>query len=334
MWYQCVFGLFAVCCSYGCGSSDINVNSGSSHDISDNDDLLEPDDRVAGIVCSEYVGANPRGFSGMHCMSTGAQKQCDLLTDLLLRSCVKHPAKTYLVDGSFGWDLAWLMRDVEALALQARDPELVFYIGNGASARKDGSPVPHLGRGLSVSEFRDAIQYDPGLRAQYSALIQRLIPVLYRARELGGTVRLIPFLEDNFTDKAFKAALDLTRAALPDDLKDIKLGRNPCPNCAPGNSNNIPSGLFRDLHTDNGNFHNPGGLVVDDGFILSAQQKAPIFKAASEQNAIAIDWSAGRQGCAVHNGKPACGDNPTTRHYYTPTTDEQNEMIKLVRGEL
>lgn len=332
MWYQCVFGLFAVCCSYGCGSSDINVNSGSSHDISDKDELLEPDDRVSNIVCSEYVGDNPRGFSGIQCMSPGAQKQCDLLTDLLLKSCVKHPAKTYLVDDSFGWDQGWLTRDVEALALQGRQPELVFYIANGASARKEGSPVPHLQR--SVASFRDAIQYDPALRARYSALVARVIPVLRRARELGAGVRLIPFLEDNFTDKAFAAALDLTRKALPADLQDIKLGRNPCPGCAPGNSNNIPSGLFRDLHTNTGNFHNPGGMVVDDGFVLTSQEKAPIFKAAAEQGAIAIDWGAGRQGCAVRDGKPVCGTDPATRQYYTPTEAEQSEMVKLVRGEL
>jgi hypothetical protein len=300
--------------------------------------------------CDTLKVLPPQGLSCLHCTLEKAESQANIISDILIDSCLKNIAITYLVDGSFG-SIAdregFLLSQIEKLTSNDRTLWVYFYLGNGPWQRRwDQEPyntiAPALSK-LSPQYLRSKMHSNKALQVSYQQLIIELTPVLAFAHKRGAQVSLIPFLEDNLDDSTFNLLYELTLDALPVELP-ISIGRNPCENCFSGNETGITSGIFKDIHTiSSKDINSSDGLVTNDGidfyFSFESSSNAPVSlhelrllrNAAFERNNAFILWSAKYQGIPSRNSQIHTLSNPKHRAYKTPTNKEKREIIDFFR---
>lgn len=295
-------------------------------------------------TCSQLIEGPPRGLACLHCNQPEARGQAKILSLLLRRSCLRNIAINYLVDGTFSFDEAFLFEEVEKLTANGRRLFLYFYITNGPSQRSwESTPINAFGVRMSPGEFRYRIQTDPQMQFEYQALTNRLIPVIRYALSRGAVVFLIPALEDNLSNTAFEAMLELALDVVPPDLP-VAFGRNPCPNCFSGNEGGVPDGLFLDVHHSSPFISSRDGLVTNDGTdylyvpngggngVLTLDDLKPIRDSSARTNNVFILWNAKRQGFPGIGDDDRTVKHPSERTYQIPSFAEREAIIEFLRG--
>jgi hypothetical protein len=86
--------------------------------------------------CSTLLESPPRGLSTMYCNLDVARGQCEKLMNVVGRSCLKRPAISYLVDGTFGFNHGHINHDIHTLATSGRELNVLFYLTSGPTQRR------------------------------------------------------------------------------------------------------------------------------------------------------------------------------------------------------
>lgn len=287
--------------------------------------------------CQTLVDTPPRGLSTMHCNLDGARGQCEKLISILGHSCLKRPALSYLVDGTFGFNLNHMNHDILTLATGGREPNVLFYLTSGPTQRRYKSQTyGGYGTRISPEEFRRKIQHDGSFQAGYVNLLRRLTPLLSTLQALGGKPFVVLMLEDNLDDTS---ATKMHQLLMPHAPPGSRLGRNPCPGAYPGNGASIPTGLFKEDHACQGSSVT-NGVVTNDGktYLLTGQQSSytkcdmlnikRLRDGSAGQNNMFLFWSAPFQGLTSSSLPP-----PNQRNYTVPNVAQEAELINLLRGQ-
>ena len=291
--------------------------------------------------CTSLLDSAPRGLACLHCTQPEARSQARQIRSTLLGSCLKNVAINYLVDGTFSFDHAFLLDEITELTSGGRKLFISFYLSNGPAQRRyDTTDIDSFGTHIAPEDFRYRIQHDPILQGEYQSIVDRLVPILRYARQRGASVAVIPMLEDNLSDRAFDAMLELTLAVIPPSIS-ISVGRNPCPGCYDGNGSRIPDGVFEELHTDWRGIGIQNGIVSNDGRNYSSpasgipldadttlDELRAVRDAAGNANNIFILWNAARQGLPTTSGEFPV---PSSRFYAPISSQERSELLSFLR---
>lgn len=344
--------LLAVFFLLGCGSStgggicDFAFDSSRAPQAPREDSLVLAEIRSE-QSCAALLEGPRRGLSCLHCSQPEARTQAELISTLLVRSCLKNISSNYLVGGTFSFDPVFLQSQIEKLSAGERNVSVTFYLANGAAQRRsDVTRIESFATMIPPAEFRERIESDPNLQEQYRAIVRRMIPLIRFAVSRGVEVRVIPYLEDNLSDRAFEVMLAVTRQELPEELP-VVFGRNPCgPACFEGNEAGIPSGVFEEIHTASAEFQTRNGIVTNDGSEYSSPATAPdpqaqtclaqlrlVRDAAASMNNSFILWSGRRQGLPA-DIEAQLFPLPSERIYQSPSEAEQVEIIEFLREGL
>lgn len=302
--------------------------------------------------CTSLI-ENPRtGLACLHCTQREARTQARILAEIMVSACIKNVATQYLVDGTFGYSQAFLAEQIATLTQGERNLFLIFFLANGAAQRNwDTTRIEEFGTKISPAEFRERIQNDKALRDEYRAIAARLRPVAEFAIERGATVGLIPQLEDNLSDAAFQAMLELTL----DELGDlpVMMGRNKCfapgyprrrEPCVEGSELTVPEGVFPEAHSVGPFALISGGVISNDGIEYESPALGSVDKAQTTLADIKnfksvahaagntfILWSGLRQGL-VGNFQANPFPLPSERTYAIPSSEEREELVTFLRG--
>jgi hypothetical protein len=275
-------------------------------------------------------------------MQPEARTQANVLTTILHRSCLKNVALNYLVDGTFDFDDRLLANHIDLLTENNRRLFLYFYMTNGPAQRRgDDGSYKTFGNDVSPKRFRTLIQYDPEVREEYKALVDRLAPSILYAQSRGAVVSIIPMLEDNLNDEAFEAMVDLTLEALPLNAY-VSIGRNPCPSCEDGNSYGVPDGVFLEVHTASPYINLSDVVITNDGYTyadsdsvtpnsLTLGEMALLRDRAVDLNSVFILWNAKRQGLDTEFSGGILPE-PAQRDYPIPSITERRELLDFLQG--
>lgn len=282
------------------------------------------------LDCPEgFIEAPSRGIACLHCNHPHAQGQANILTDTIVNACIRNVSWNVLVSGTFGYDEAFMMRQVDKLTTN-RHLSLTLYLLNGPGQRRYKSKIfDGFGEKISPEDFRNRIQWDETFRDSYRNHVAQFVPLIDYAIAHGATVNIVPQLEDNMSDNAFMALEKLTQQVLAG--KPVRWGRNPCPSCYDGNQAWIPPGNFEEEHTDKPHFNVRSGIVTNDGDDVGANYTAlnPVRDRAAQLGNEFIVWTAKYQGVGV-DGKLI---DPDIREYSVPSSSEIMSLVKSIRGE-
>ena len=284
--------------------------------------------------CMSLVELPPRGLSTLHCNVGAARNQCQVLGDILGRSCIDKPALNYLVDGTFGFDLPGMNHDVYRLTERGRKPHVEFYLMSGPTQRRCHSQTYGGWETKTCpEEFRNKIKYNPQTQEEYRNLYRRLTPLIDNIFSWGGSVSVAIALEDNLDDASASKMIELLRGVMD---PRVKLVRNPCPNCYQGNQAWIPPGVAEEVHKcDPNHFNIISGVVSNDGssFGFSGDgEPCPLTLLKSTRNKAGelgnwfFAWSAKYQGLKTGGTLPP----PSGRDYKTPTPPEQQTLVEFL----
>lgn len=247
----------------------------------------------------------------------------------MTEACIRNVSWNTLVSGTFGYDEAFMVHQIEKLSAN-RHLSLTLFILNGPGQRRYKSQVfDGFGEKMSPEDFRKRIQWDEAFRDSYRNHVAKFSHLIDLAVAHGVTVNVIPQLEDNMTDAAFSALLKLTQEVLVG--KPVRYGRNPCPSCYPGSQGWIPPGVFEEEHTDKPFFNVSNGIVTNDGDDVDGDYDSlkGVRNRAGERGNEFIVWTAKFQGIG-QDGKLI---DPDTRNYSVPSPLEISEIKELIRGE-
>lgn len=286
--------------------------------------------------CVSLLDSPPRGLSTMHCNLNEARPQCEKLINVLARSCLKRPAISYLVDGTFGFHPSHMNHDIVTLASGGREINVLFYLTSGPTQRRYKTQTyGGFGTRISPEEFRSRIQSNPSFQNEYVNLFKRIDPIITTINSLGGKALVVMMLEDNLTDPAAQKMMQLLT---PHISNKARLGRNPSPGSYPGNGSAVFTGLFREEHACiDSNAAN--GVITNDGktYLLAKQssnypqcslaQIKALQNKATDLNSVFLLWSAPFQGLTSTNLPP-----PKGRRYEIPTTEQEKEIINILTG--
>ena len=296
--------------------------------------------------CDYLLDGPPRGLACLHCTQPEARVSAQQIRNVLISSCVKNIAINYLVDGTFGFDEVFLTDEITELTRGGRRLFVSFYLSNGPAQRRYRSTrIDGFGTKIAPWEFRQRIQYDPVFIGQYQQIVDRLVPVLRYAQQRGAVISLVPALEDNLTNSAFKSMYDATLDVLPASLL-VSVGRNACGyTCYDGNEVGVPDGVFKEVHTASPYNVAGGGISTNDGVDYTSAASPStgaettldalrsLRNAAGDNNSIFILWSAKRQGLSSNfrqSGYPI----PRERSYANISLRERSELIAFLREGL
>ncbi len=319
----------------------------SDDGASEVESLFESGDLDRGEACDRLLLGPPRGLACLHCLHPKAQGQAEIISSILLRSCLKNVALNYLVDGTFSFDEGFLLEQIRYLSDEGRNLSLVFYLGNGPAQRRYSSTrINGFGAKISPEEFRGRIHSDPGLQAQYQRLVSRLVPVIRYARQNRARVYLVPMLEDNLDDSSFEKLFELTLDVLGPDSQAAVV-RNPCGYvCYDGNSIGLPDGVGDEAHIMVPPINSESVIVTNDGrdyrspakgdpgsAVINLADLSMLRDAAAQKGIVFILWDAARQGLPEDYERTQFA-LPQDRTYKIPSTAEQEELISFLRGGL
>lgn len=305
------------------------------------DSMVDASARRLDDRCESLQATTPRGLSCLHCMHPNAQEQVGVLLDVLQQSCLKSPAISYLVDGSFGFSKDRLRSQILELTSGGRTPLIQLYLTNGASQRRwDSTPVKSFATTIAPKDFRDDIINDKELRGRIRRQLLTLLPIIEEGSMAGAQFVLVPMLEDNLTRESFEAFVDLIEDTLPRELP-FSIGRNPCPGCYSGNDSFVPQGVMTEVHTVRYPKSLRDGIVSNDGRdyrrsadepgVTNLEELARLRDASDANNSIFILWSGKRQGMLYSEGSPRY-PAPDERKYLIPDKAEQKELVSFLRG--
>ncbi len=284
---------------------------------------------------------SPRGLALLHANLPQARKQVEALSDIVIRAGLRRPALNILCSGDFGWDPDYLKSLVHKYSQAGRLPHVLFYLTNGPAGRHWKSQVMQgFGSRLPPEEFRRKILHDQQFQRDFQRLARRLADIITDIYHTGGQVSVVPQLEDNQTDQSFAMMLEISRAALPQELP-IRFGRNPCVSCYPGNQGGLPAGCFLEEHHHSANtdFILRNGVLSNDGCTYSFPGETPLYlphlpladfagvqSRTGLMNSAFILWNAKYQGLTNR------GTDPEGRDYVMPTEAEREILVKFLRN--
>jgi|GEM_PF-1357310 len=281
-----------------------------------------------------------RGYSMLYAMRPEARAVVESEMEILLASRIKQIHLGILTDGTFGWDPDYVQMLIRRAAEEGRSLSLTLYVSNGSTQRiLEESEIRESFPQLSPESFREAIQFDPLVRAQYIELVRRLIPIFILNRDLNSSSKnfIVPMLEDNLTASAFQAIKELTEREVG-SLATIV--RNPCIGCYPGNDFSR-LGVPLELHgMENVNLLRPGDAFSLDGTGYRSADDAQALPSAVSTGAVEELlglaqrlplryfglWRADRQGIVPSEGDRA-PKHPRERDY-VPPSDTLREVEK------
>jgi len=339
--------LALVACGSSGGSGDASFSSNGLVDFLTAQSLrTETQPFAADATCSSLLSTAPRGLTCLHCTQPEAQSQAFVIAQTMLRSCLENLATNYLVDGTFSFDLNFLIEHTSRLSSNGRRLFATFFLGNGPSQRRFSiTQSTGFGTQISPASFRAGIQSDPALQAEYQALVARLIPVISQITARGGSVSIVPMLEDNLDDAAFNSMVALTLEALPDSVL-VSIGRNSCVgDCPAGLETSVPEGIFLEVHTgeadeifiqrgiisnDGWEYHSPVTGYFD-GAVYTLRHITLSRDAAGAAGNAYVLWSSRRQGLPPAI-QPDSFPTPSGRDYVVPSEAEIVELITFLRG--
>jgi len=291
-------------------------------------------------MAEQLIDLPPRGLALLHACQPEARKQIEELSDIVVASRVRRPALNILCSGDFGWDPGYLATLVEKYSQGGRIAHVVFYLANGRAARHwKGQLLDGFGSRIAPETFRRQILDDPLFRQSFQDLAARLAPLLDRIAIAGGQAGIVPQLEDNQSDRSFAAMVDLIKKALPPAMA-IRLGRNPCVSCYPGNEGRVPGGCFLEEHhhAASTDFTVADGVISNDGCTYAFPGEQPAFlpwlpladlagvqRHTGDMGSIFLLWNARYQGL---RRKP---EPPDRRDYVVPTAAERQILIDFLR---
>lgn len=293
--------------------------------------------------CERMIYTPPRGLSCLHCMQPEAREQAYELLAIMSDACVENVAVNFIADGSFGFDPDFI---AEAISILGAGGSRVFayaYLLNGPSQRRYSStPVAGMATQISPEEFREAIFHDRALRSTLQRHVRELVPVIVGAQQGGHMMALVLGLEDNFDSETVAEVERLVREALPPTLS-VPIGRNPCADCYSGNDDDIPLGLFAEVHTtsvseasdlyrgvvsnDGRPYYFPGETPLEDAPSLADLET---LRDASAESAFIL-WTSKYQGLGAK--MRGMGTAPAERPYEMPSARERSMLIRFLRGE-
>lgn len=277
----------------------------------------------SGHSFEQLAESPPRGLALLHLMEPAAGEQPARLVEALHTLKIDKPALAVLVDGSFGFDEEKLFSAIELLNENDRQLHLLLYLTNGASQRRwKTTEVPGFAVNLHPDLFNDYIQSDGFFQAEFLALAERILPAVELNKKLGGITRIVPGLEDNFTDNAFGAAVSLLQSIVPEY---VEVGRNPCPGCFPENGVGTSGADFLEVHYLDSTQPPPGGVWTNDGAAPAAVELEEIMLEAERVGAWFLLWQFHWQGL---QGQPI---EPADRNYEQKPKDE--DLIWMLKQQ-
>jgi len=309
-----------------------------------------------GVGCGESNNSNsntidpliltpPRGVAMLHAMQPGVwEKNGAQIINVLLESKIKNVVINVLIDGSFGINEPHLNHLVHILGSQGRKVHLIVYLSNGASQRSwQSTQVNGIGTHVKPEVWRNRIKVnDSGIKNQFSELIITFKRTFETVRSFGGEVRFCPALEDNLDNGSFVILAGWIQEAMNYiGFGDSKIVRNPCPNCYPGNSPDVPNGFLREAHVTNPNsFNHADGVVSNDGkdWVVNGGTSTysngfvnifdliSVRNKAGQSNNWFVLWNAGAQGLDEE------ATAPSKRNYKPYSPAEIQEIIHFLRG--
>ena len=268
-----------------------------------------------------------RGVACLHCLQPEARAQAETLSDILAETCLKKVAINYIVDGSFGWDEAFLKTQIDKLTTGGRELYLIFYTDNGPWRRRWKRKLgPVAVNHIEPTTYRFLLLFDPTIRDSYRAVVDRVVPIMGYAGSLGAHLHLST-LEDNFDDLSFQEWFNLTGERVPPWLP-VSYGRSPCRGCYPLNTATVPAGFYHEVHSDRRVRGLSWGIVTNDGDGHSNPDalRSAMISATAGYN-IFILWTEKYQGV----GKGGALIHPADRRYPIPTAKERAAIIQLLR---
>ncbi len=281
--------------------------------------------RASSVDCAGLVQTSPRGIACLHCTQPEAAEQADILVGILESTCLKNLTMNYLVDGTFGDDLSPIYEHIARLSDGGRTFFLELYLLNGPAQRRDEARF-----GGDVENFRRRILNDASFRGEYQRRVANVIPLLRFARSEGASISLVPMLEDNLTDEAYEALMDLTLQAIPVEIP-FAIGRSPCSSCYSGNEDGIPAGVFEEIHSLGPSGGNRVGVATNDGEKYdNLAELRSLRNFARDRDAAFILWDGARQGLVSGPGSGWVRKPAAERDYPIPGEDEQQEIIDFL----
>ena len=291
-------------------------------------------------MTEQLIDLPPRGLALLHACQPEARRQIEVLSDIVVASRIRRPALNILCSGDFGWDPEFLAALVAKYSQGGRIAHVLFYLANGPAARHwTGQCLDGFGSRLAPETFRRQIVDDPLFRQSFQALVERLAPLLVQIGKAGGQAGIVPQLEDNQSDRSFAAMVDLVRTSLPPGTA-VRLGRNPCVGCWPGNEGRVPDRCFLEEHhhaaaTD---FTVENGVVSNDGrtYAIAGEKPGflpclPLARLAGVQTRTGTLGSIFLLWSAKYQGLDAKGTPPAQRNYAMPTAAEEEQLVAFLR---
>jgi hypothetical protein len=262
--------------------------------------------------------------------------------NVLLKSCLKKVALSFVLDGSFGDNDQIIGDEVARLSGEGREVHLHLYVYNGPAQRRWESDVFKSFAVMDPLLFREKLRSERRFQQTFSNQVSRISPLLQIAKNSNARVTLAPAVEDNLDDETFGIAIALIRDAIPADLMPT-LVRSPCSDCAIGNEFTIPAGVAREKHTATNNFVMKGGIVVNDGEFV--RFKSDRGSAASGREIPLLNTLTpllrytGKTGNKFILWIPKYQDTPAdlvpkspeARTFRKPTRQEERELINFLR---
>jgi hypothetical protein len=291
-------------------------------------------------TCGTFVEGTPVGISCLQCSHVNAQRQAIQIAETLRDSCRKNIALSVLLDGTFGSNRDLIGELVRISSEKGARLHLYIYLGNGPWQRRtSGIPNRGFGTGIKPEEFRSRILNDQELRERFRLLIKDAEPLISYANTQGAVVYVMPMLEDNLSYASAREMELITRQTIIPQLT-YSLGRNPCPNCYPGNDTSIANGLFMDQHVKypNSTIIAEGGLVTNDGRsfaypweinedLLSFEDLKTLIYKTKLKNSTYLIWRKQYQGLISNTVL----NDPDSRTYEEITFEQRNALLEILR---
>ncbi len=292
--------------------------------------------------CLSFVEGIPIGLSCLHCGHPNAREQARKLAEIMAQSCRRNLATIMLVDGTFSDDRHNLEEFIRITTARGSTLHLFLYFANGPWQRDPINPNKGIGPQYTPEEFRERITSDPALQGLFQDRLRWALPMISNAVSLDAKIYIIPMLEDNLNAAGARAMEELTLAAVPAAVP-FSLGRDPCPNCYPGNDNSVTPGLFLQQHMRSAfqGIQVSSSIVTNDGVTFTFPAEPPtqaesipyeellllLQQAAATNNAFVI-WRADYQGWEPWNVRP----EPDFRRYHMPSDAEALALVALLQG--
>ncbi len=289
-----------------------------------------------------WVSGQARGYAMLYAMQPEARAVVEANVAALLKSRIRQPFISVLIDGTFGQDFAYLKEICRRLSSDERRLTLALYLSNGPTMRVwNETPIRALFSQIEPGAFRSRIVRDSGLREQYRQVVRQARDLFEYNASLhseNSNVAIV-MLEDNLNSSAYLSMRDVARQGLNADTTFV---RNPCVGCYAGNDGDSLGdaleehavqafnrlGVGDGFSLDGTGFDYPGGSATTQ---VSSSALLRLMTEARDQGLryVAL-WRHGWQG-VVPNTR---NSHPRLRQYRPSNADEQRFEVESLREGL